>query len=186
MLFRLLLTLSLVGGAWSLPALGLTEKGGGTWLDSEGREGTYVSRKSAFAVSPRDCVGCIGGGGTYEVHHFKINLDDGRSESFNWKGEPNSNQKIIDASSDSGAVEMGFVQKAESDEKGTITIVDGDYTLTLVEEKITGVPNSIIYKRSNLLPADYEYNKMKLKLKDIISSVPNNNTLCCGSSRHGS
>ena len=82
MLFRLLLTLSLVG-AWSLPALGngddrpvldILKKavnltiwdnpeyvlsainfdkldntaGGGTWHDSEGRKGTYVSPKKRY------------------------------------------------------------------------------------------------------------------------------------------
>ena len=151
MLFRLLLTLSVVG-AWSLPALGFVgERGGGAWRDSEGREGKYVSRKSAIGVG---CTNRMGrrGCSPHEVHHYNIELDDGRSEEFRWKVGLYSNQKIRDASSGSGAIEMKFVKTADSDERGTIIIVDGDYTLILVEEKITGLPNSIVYKRSSLYP----------------------------------
>ena len=178
MLFRLLLTLSLVG-AWSLPALGSvfdtmlpgpsaklvsmlraidfdkseSTEGGGTWRDSQGREGNYASLKSVAFKRVKVCpIGRIGCRSFAAFIRYSIELDDGRTESFKWVSTP-----VISApTSASGDVEMKFVWKARSKERGTITIVDGSYTLTLVEEKIKGVPNSITYStnpRSNLTPA---------------------------------
>ena len=182
MLFRLLLTISLVG-AWALPALGCgqrdtiisahahmfrllqgalfprttSERGGGTWYDSEGREGTFVAKIRTRIRKVRECSrGRIGCYENAAFHHYTIELDDGRTEWFTWSAAPPV--VIKSSSSSSGAVAMKFVKRtrtANGDQLNKITIVDGDYTLTLVEEKIDRVPNSITYTpRSSLRPVE--------------------------------
>ena len=197
MLFRLLLTVSLsLVGAWSLPALGCLKlplmedlirsilptmedfdkakqksSGGGTWRDSKGRDGTFTSAISTLSEKVRDCgrgmkmrLGC------YENAVFRlyvIKLDDGRSEWFKWH-EHHFNGVVFSASG-SGSLAMEFVRTADEDDSRTITIVDGDYTLTLVEEKIKRVPNSITYNpSSNLSPHRIIRKELEpLELEDI-------------------
>ena len=187
MLFRLLLTLSLVG-AWSLPALGClynptrpvldilkldvlklsiwdnpeyvlsainfdkldNTAGGGTWHDSEGRKGTYVSLKSETTRNLNNyCRGRLGDcpNNLAHFHRYIIMLDDGRTAWFKWSLSLVPTHPI----SNSGAVDMKIV-RSDNGQWNTITIVDGDYTLTLVEDKIEGVPNSITYPTSSLRP----------------------------------
>ena len=176
MMFRLLLAVSLVGGQ-SLPVLGCLKRhpikritlpamadfdkakqkssGGGTWRDSKGRDGTFTSAISTLSEKVRDCGrGMNMRFGCYENAVFRlyvIKLDDGRSEWFKWH-EHHFNGVVFSASG-SGSLAMEFVRTADEDDSRTITIVDGDYTLTLVEEKIKRVPNSITYMpNSNLSP----------------------------------
>ena len=84
-------------------------------------------------------------------HRYIIMLDDGRTAWFKWswfKSPLVTTHQI----SNSGTVDMEFVLPDPDNGWNTITIVDGDYTLTLVEEKIEGVPNSITYPTSSLRP----------------------------------
>ena len=195
MLFRLLLTLSLVG-AWSLPALGclvnptrkplvdldvkpfdLDEKsnvddmfdelpqklfperrnkvimaeketGGGTWSDSKGREGTYTSEKHTRLVKVRDCgkgwgrrIGCSENA---TFHLYVIELDDGRKEWFTWV-VTGMIRSIRFSESRIGIVAMKYAAEREDE----IVITAGDFTLTLVEEEIEGIPNSIVLQHSS-------------------------------------
>ena len=152
MLFRLLLTMSLVG-AWSQPAFGATLtrvpntiEGGGTWHDSYGDEGTFVSKMRKILGTEEQCwpfsgIGCHETYETATLFHYTIELDDGRTEWFRWQTSVLG--KIRHSpSSGSGAVAM----KSNGDPEGAITIVDGYYTLTLLEEETElPMPNSITF-----------------------------------------
>ena len=190
MMFRLLLAVSLVGAwslpafgmtldfrnyeGWDMSKdiKDITRKrGGGVWHDSEGREGIFTSLYTTIATRER-CVlmgsSCL----DYDyslLYRYTIRLDDGRTEWFTWCG---SNTRLYGIESytcnrtppsSSGAVKMEFVERTSSDDgnqESTITIVEGTYTLTLVEEKIASVPRSITYPSSNLYPED--------RLRDIL------------------
>ena len=162
MLFRLLLTVSLFG-VWSLPAFGnggtwenpLQVSGGGKWYDNMGRVGIFDSQLSTLYKKVKDCrrglIGCYEIG---SIRRYSIEIDDGRTEWFAWS--PNV-ALSCSSSSGSGAVKTVFVGRTRRADPGhahAITIVDGDYTLTLLEGKIKGVPGSITYgnPRSNLFP----------------------------------
>ena len=209
MLFRLLLTLSLIG-AWSLPALGCLynpslfnpsripldmerliplldkergipldmfhelpqklfperrnevienerETGGGTWRDSEGREGTYTSTKHTRIVRVRDCFGgrAIGCSDRETFYLYTIELDDGRKEWFTWTRLPiGATSSRLFTASGNGEVKMSRARTADGGGEITITVgnntLRGDYTLTLVEDKIAGIPSSITYPHSTL------------------------------------
>ena len=189
MLFRLLLTLSLIG-AWSLPALGCGGNstrvfdfkspisyttlemlrnvdfdvatqhvdGGGTWYDSRGRKGTFSSQLSTLDRAVQKCSGCIRSC-HYETevfHRYSIELDDGRREWFKWKKVEfaRDDYELVKKSvSEEYPVDMTFVRRADESGSRAIVIADGDYTLTLVEDKIAGIPSRITYiPRSKLHP----------------------------------
>ena len=126
--------------------------GGGTWRDSEGRKGTYVSLKSETTRNLNNyCRGQYGDcpNNLAHFHRYIIMLDDGRTAWFKWSLSLVPTHPI----SNSGAVDMKIVlPDPDNGQWNTITIVDGDYTLTLVEEKIEGVPNSITYPTNSLRP----------------------------------
>ena len=135
--------------------------GGGTWRDSRGRDGTFTSAISTRIMKARDCrsshkftamVGCYE---NMSFYRYTIELDDGRTEWFSWKSKLFGNP-FASPSSSSGFINMKFLEgtrPADGEQGHAITIVDGDYALTLVEEKIAEVPNSITYiPRSRLQP----------------------------------
>ena len=150
--------------------------GGGTWYDSTGGEGIFSSQLSSLSKKVKECR--RGLSGCYEragLHRYSIELDDGRSKWFKWMASPPA-VIIVDLSNSSGAIDMKFVRHADEGDSRTITIVDGDYTLTLVEGKIKSVPNSITYgnphPRSNLRPEGKTYEELRKELLDLIKVLP--------------
>lgn len=157
-----------------------SQEGGGTWHDSEGREGRYVSQKSGTIRRVRDCRGYIGCySDSAGFYRYSIELDDGRKEWFKWTSEIIATAYYVHtAYSDSGLVDAKYVDTTQRGLGNVITIVDGDYTLTLVEERIS-VPNSITYSpRSNLNPAniddeeDLVERRLLNSLLEILQNLP--------------
>ena len=133
-----------------------TEVGGGTWYDSEGNKGKFMSMlQRGKSVKVRKCKrGMIGCYERASMSKYIIHLDDGRSDWFLWMASPPV--VVTKSTSGSGAVNMKFdAARIKSGNSSVITVEGAGYKLTLKDEKIkNAVPQIIVLQRkccNNLL-----------------------------------
>lgn len=169
--------------------------GGGTWHDSKGNEGTFSSKLYRYHhsnhVEHRAEHGLVRvkrvGGPTIYSYIYSIKLDDKRTEKFIWQSYyhyMNKISKTPSLSSSSSEYAMGFFARATDakDHQMRIT-VDGDYTLTIVEEKLDNVllpllPSRITYKPRSSLHPDSNTNRIENLLLNFVDDLTTKSRQC--------